>query len=190
MLSGQVRHGIVDTRDSLTWETSDASIASVEAVESNTALLRALRTGSVTISARAPSARPDLSSQVTLRVFARSDVVSPIVVDEFSVLRSSTPAYAPKLRLHDTSAAGTARVIGLAIDMPEIGWSFFCSADRMPGAAGWSAFNAPADMNYGILLGPRPSSRAGPPTVRVIADLGDGVVVSTKAVGTIEPSRT
>ena len=190
LLSAQVLRGRYEAFDTLAWETNDASIASVETVGKNVVLIRALRSGSVAISARTQSAMPDLSTRLDLQVFARSNAASPIVVDEFSILQSlmgnGAVYHQPKLRLRDTSAAGTARVIGLAIDVPQIGGSVFCSSNQTVGASGWSAFNPPGDMNYGFSIVPRGPGRAGEPTVRVIAVLSDGFGVSFTATGKIE----
>ena len=193
-LSGQVRRGTAEAPDTLEWETSDASIGSIEAIEKNIVLLRTFRSGTVTISASTRSARPELSRQLVLQVFARSNSASPIVVDEFSIMQIYTgdgrAFYEPKLRLHDTSATGTARVVGLAIDIPQLGSSVFCLSDRIVGAAGWSAFNPPGDMNYGLFLVQRASSRVGSPTVRVSAVLSDGLAVSSNVTGTMELNTT
>jgi hypothetical protein len=191
-LSGQVRRGTAEAPDTLAWETSDPSVATVESLERNAVLLRTLRSGSVTISTRTQSALPELSARLVLQVLARSNRASTIVVDQFSLLQVSTrdgaAFYEPKLLLRDTSVTGTASVIGLVIDAPEIGRSIFCSADHIVGASGWSAFNPPGDMNYGFFLGPGAFRRVGAPTVRVSVRLGDGLGVSLNATGTVEPT--
>ena len=188
VLSGQVSRGGAELPDSLQWSTSDSSIASVQVVEKNVVLLRALRSGTVTISVRVQAAVANPARQVGLQVFARSNRVSPIVIDEFTLLQVGTPvsSYGPMLRLRDTSAFGTTKVIGLAMDLPELGWSLFCSADQNVGG-GWSAFNLPGDLNYGIAFTPRSSSRRGPPTVRTTALMSDGLAASSSATAKIEP---
>lgn len=186
VLSAPVLRGTAELPDSLTFETSDTSIVAIDVVERNVVQLRALKSGTANILARTSNRTPELSTRATLQVFARSNRPSPIVVDEFSLLKSATtlgPFYEPRLRLRDTSATGTAKVIGLAIDLPEVGWSVICSPDRLVGGAGWSAFNPPGDMDYGLFLAPRSSGRVGPPTVRVIALLSDGLAVSSKVTG-------
>jgi hypothetical protein len=188
VLSGHVNRGAIELPDSLEWATSDSSVASVEVIEKNVVLLRTFKSGSVTITIRVQAAVADPAREVGLRVFARSDRVSPIVIDDFTLLQVGTPVsfYGPMLRLRDTSAAGTAKVVGLALDLPEIGSTLFCSADLTVGG-GWSAFNPPADMNFGIFLIPRSSSRVGPSTVRVTAVLSDGLAVTSSATATIKP---
>ena len=192
LIRGRVHRDTAYSPDTLAWATSDPSIASIEVTDRNVVLLRALRSGSVAISARTQSARPELTTRLALQVFARSNAVSPIVVDEFAILRTvyldGSVSYEPKLRLRDTSTAGTAKVIGLAIDVPQIGSSVFCSANRIVGAAGWSAFNPPGDMNYGFWLVPQYPTRVAVPTVRVSAVLSDGAGVSLTATGQTEPA--
>ena len=188
-LSGRVRRGWSEAPDSLVWETSDPSIASIEEVARNVVQLRTLRSGSATIAARTRSAMPELSRRLVLQVLARSQKASPIVVDEFATLYSGSAVgafsvHVPKVRLRDTSIAASAKVIGLAIDIPEIGTAVFCSADRIVGAAGWAAFNPPADMNYGFFLSPKSRIRNGAPTLRVIARLDDGLAASSSVTGT------
>ena len=134
---------------------------------------------------------PELSSRVDLQVFGRSSSASPIVVEEFSILQvpflDGQVAYQPNLRLRDTSSAAAARVVALTIDVPQLGSSVFCAANRVVGAVGWSAFNPPGDMHYGFLLVSRAGSRAAAPTVRVTAVLSDGLGVSFTASGTTQP---
>ena len=187
-LSGQVYRGATELPDTLQWSTSDSSIASIEVVEKNVVLIRTFRSGSVTISVRVQAAVANPARQVGLQVFARSNRASPIVIEEFTLLAVGTPVsfYGPMLRLRDTSAVGTARVVGLAMDLPELGWTLVCSADRSV-YGGWSAFNLPGDLNYGVGNNPRPSSRRGPPTVRVTALMSDGLAASSSATATIEP---
>ena len=188
MLSGRVRRESSETSESLLWETSDPSVTSIEAVETNVVRLRTHRSGSVTIAARTRSPMPELSRQLVLLVLARSETASPIVVDEFALLYapSANPGFSlhvPRVRLRDTSIAGTAKVIGLLVDVPQLGTAVFCSTDRVIDAAGWSAFNPPGDMNYGFFLTPKSRAWTGAPTLRVIAKLEDGLAVSSSVTG-------
>ena len=191
VLSGLVHRGTTESSDALSWATSDASIASIEPIRDNVILLHARQGGSVTITASTRSGTPELSRQIVLRVLPRSNAASPIVVDAFTLVRFSAtfdgqPLYWPQVTLRDTSAAGTTRVVGFAIDVPESGSAVFCTADRSVGG-GWSAFNAPGDMDYGIVLFPRTARRDGPPTLRVNVLLPDGSAVSSAVTGTMVP---
>ena len=188
MLSGEVHRGSSETLETLVWETSDPSITSIEAVETNLVRLRTHRSGAVTIAARTRSALPELSRRLVLEVLARSEKASPIVVDEFALVYapSANPRlslHMPRVRLRDTSIAGTARVIGISVDVPQLGNAVFCSTDRIIDAVGWSAFNPPGDMNYGFFLTPKSSAWNGAPTLRVIAQFKDGLAVSSSVTG-------
>jgi len=192
LLRGQVHRGTADAPDTLAWETSDASVVSIETIGKNVVRIHALRSGTAAISARTLTALPELSRRLDLRVIDFSTRASPIVVDQFSILQvptgNGTSFYQPMLRLRDTSATGTTKVIGLEIDVPQLGTVLYCSVNLVVGAAGWSAFNPPGDMNYGFMLTPRDATGNAPPTVRVTALLNDGLGVASTATGKTELS--
>ena len=191
-MRGYVHRGQGVSVEALEWTISDPSVASIRLVDTNLIEVRALRSGGVTISARTLGSLQELSARATLKVFARSSQPSPIVVDEFSVLEQifAVPVfvYAPNLRLRDTSATGSARVIGITIDLPGANRRLYCAPNRIVGAASWTVFPPPGDQNGAFLSGQdfqRLPDIVVDATARVTAVLSDGLGVSFTMTGKI-----
>ena len=195
-MRGYVHRGQGVSMEALQWTISDPSVASMRLLDANLIEVRALRSGDVTISARTLGAEQELSARASLKVFARSSQPSPIVVDEFSVLEQifTVPVfiYAPNLRLRDTSTTGSARVIGITIDLPGADHRLYCAPNRVPGAGVWTVFPPPGDQN-GDFLGHQGGYQRLPDItvdamVHVTAVLSDGLGVSSMVTGKIVPN--
>lgn len=193
-MRGYVHRGQSESTEALEWTSSDPTVAAIRLVGANLIEVRALRSGGVTISARTLGSQPELSARASLKVFARSSQPSPIVVDEFSVLEQifAVPVfvYAPNLRLRDTSPDGSARVIGITIDLPGADDRLYCAPNRVVGADNWTVFPPPGDQNGDFLR--RQDFQRLPDlgvdaVVHVTAVLSDGLGVSSTVTGKIVP---
>ena len=94
--------------------------------------------------------------------------------------------YTPHLRLRDTSALGSARVVAIRIDIPGIEGPAQCVTNHALGAESWDVFLPPGDMN-GSWIGRQDGQRIPDATVDVAAHvsavLSDGLGVSLTLTG-------
>jgi len=192
---GVVYRGTGVAPDTLEWVISDPSIASIDVVDKNRVIIRALGAGAATIFARTRSSRPELSASTNVTVIARSNAASPIVAETFSILEYHDLdfryyIYVPDLRLRDTSAAQDARVVGITIDLPGATRPMYCAANRVIGSGSWTVFPPPGDMN-GTALSRTDWQRIPDVSVNAVAHvnavLADGLGVSFTVTGKVVP---
>ena len=194
---GVVYRGTGVAPDTLEWTISDPSVASIETVDKNRIMVRALRTGTATIAARTNDSRPDLSASANIQVIGRSSAASPVIAEEFSILEYHSVdyrffGYVPNLVLRDTSAAQASRVIGITIDLPGAAGPSLCYSDHVVGAGLWTVFPPPGDLN-GIGLGRQDGQRLPDVTVDAVAHItvaqSDGLGMTFSVSGKILQSQ-
>jgi len=197
-LQGDVYRDQKHSPEALEWTISDSSVAVIRLLGDYSIEVQALRSGVVTLSARTLGSQQQLSAIASLKVYGRSSQPSPIVVEDwFSIVEQARAGshfeYVASLRLRDTSATHSTRVVGISIDLPGSGHPpTYCAPNHVLGAGIWTPFAPPRDENN-TPLGPRGDQRLPDLTVIAVAHvsavLSDSLGVSFVVRGGIWPEK-
>ena len=118
------------------WKTNNPSVATVAVLGGGTVaegIVFANQDGVATITVSAG----DFSASTTVNVISNPPITNGLAIDAFSIIEfqyGSGPDYwhyAPKLRVRERTGAGYAQVIGVQLDIPDVGPTALCSTNRV-----------------------------------------------------------
>lgn len=177
--------------DSLDWQVSDTTIASVTVAAKNRIVLHVRRAGELTISASTRDSSHLFAASTGLKVLVRSLQPAPIDVTEFYAIEQWIPSinrwyYAPQLTLR-AFGQDAVQIVSVKFEIPDVAPAAYCRTDHSVAAANRPMFPPPGD---GGLMAVSDSGHRAPPGAQAVARItvlsNDGTATQLVVRGEID----